>query len=49
MVDQSGSGTFRYSVRALNNGGASGYAGPAQTDVTGGSKGGGKGGGRGRK
>ena len=47
MVDQSGSGTFRYSVRAVNGGGASTYAGPAQTDVTGGSKGGGKG--RGKK
>jgi hypothetical protein len=48
LVDMSGSGTFRYSVRAVNSGAASAYAGPAETTVTGGSsstskgKGGGK-------
>jgi hypothetical protein len=37
IVDRSGNGIYRYSVRAVNSGGASGYAGPAQTTVTGGS------------
>ncbi len=46
LDDQSGPGTFRYSVRAVNSGGASGYAGPAQTTVTGGTTSGGKGGGK---
>jgi len=36
IVDESGAGTFRYSVRAVNAGGASAYAGPAETTVTGG-------------
>lgn len=36
MVDLSGPGTFRYSVRAVNSGGASAYVGPVQTSVTGG-------------
>jgi hypothetical protein len=53
IIDNSGSGTFRYSVRALNASGASGYAGPAQVTVSGGQKGnkggGGKGKGGGRK
>jgi hypothetical protein len=47
MVDVCGPGTFRYSVRAVNSGGASDYAGPVQTAVSGGSspgKGKGKGG-----
>jgi hypothetical protein len=35
VVDVSGNGTFRYSVRSLNAGGASAYAGPATTTVTG--------------
>ena len=35
MVDLSGNGTYRYSVRAVNNGGASGLAGPAAVTVTG--------------
>jgi hypothetical protein len=47
-VDASGEGTFRYSVRAVNDGGASAYAGPAEVQVTGGSKGGGKGKGSGK-
>jgi hypothetical protein len=34
LVDASGAGTYRYSVRAVNAGGASGYAGPAQVAVT---------------
>jgi len=37
MVDMSGNGTYRYSVRATNTGGASGLAGPAAVTVTGGS------------
>ena len=37
MVDMSGNGTFRYSVRATNSGGASGLVGPAAVTVTGGS------------
>ena len=36
IADQCGPGTFRYSVRAVNSGGASAFAGPAQTTVTGG-------------
>ena len=34
FVDSTGAGQFRYSVRAVNTGGASGYAGPAQVTVT---------------
>ena len=34
LVDSSGAGTFRYSLRATNAGGASSYAGPAQVSVT---------------
>jgi hypothetical protein len=34
IVDASGAGTFRYTVRATNSGGASGYAGPANVTVT---------------
>ncbi|RPH80155.1 MAG: hypothetical protein EHM77_05260 [Planctomycetaceae bacterium] len=34
IADTSGAGTFRYSVRATNSGGASAYAGPAQVAVT---------------
>ena len=34
LVDASGSGTYRYSVRAKNPGGASAYAGPASVTVT---------------
>jgi hypothetical protein len=34
IVDSTGAGTFRYSVRATNSGGASGYAGPVKVDVT---------------
>lgn len=34
IADASGSGTFRYSVRATNSGGASAYAGPASVTVT---------------
>jgi hypothetical protein len=34
FVDSTGTGQFRYSVRAVNTGGASGYAGPAQVTVT---------------
>jgi hypothetical protein len=54
IIDNSGSGTFRYSVRAVNASGGSGYAGPAQVTVSGGTKGnkgggGGKGKGGGRK
>ncbi len=37
MVDMSGSGTYRYTVRATNLGGASSLAGPAAVTVTGGS------------
>lgn len=36
LVDVAGDGTYRYSVRAINAGGASKYAGPAQTTVSGG-------------
>lgn len=36
VVDVTGNGTYRYGVRAVNTGGGSGYAGPAQTTVTGG-------------
>jgi titin len=43
LVDVTGNGTFRYTVRALGSVGASGYAGPALVSVTGGAKGGGKG------
>jgi hypothetical protein len=35
IVDLSGTGTFRYSVRAVNGGGSSAYAGPAAVTVTG--------------
>jgi peptidyl-Asp metalloendopeptidase len=34
IVDASGTGTYRYSVRAKNAGGASAYAGPASVTVT---------------
>ena len=34
FLDSTGTGQFRYSVRAVNTGGASGYAGPAQVTVT---------------
>ena len=43
FVDITGSGTFRYTVRALAPASSSGYAGPAQVSVTGGAKGNGKG------
>jgi hypothetical protein len=33
-IDSTGAGTFRYTVRALNAGGASAYAGPASVTVT---------------
>ncbi|MEJ2603252.1 MAG: M12 family metallo-peptidase [Gammaproteobacteria bacterium] len=36
MADQSGPGTYRYRVRAVNGSAASAYAGPASTTVTGG-------------
>jgi uncharacterized protein YunC (DUF1805 family) len=36
VIDLSGNGTYRYSVRAVNTGGGSNYAGPVQTTVTGG-------------
>ncbi|MCM2310563.1 MAG: M12 family metallo-peptidase [Steroidobacteraceae bacterium] len=36
LVDMAGAGTYRYSVRAVNSGGASKYVGPAQTTVSGG-------------
>ena len=48
IVDQAGSGTFRYSVRAVNASGKSGFAGPSQVEVTGKAKAKGKGGGKGR-
>jgi hypothetical protein len=35
LDDLSGNGTYRYLVRALNSGGASGLAGPAAVTVTG--------------
>jgi hypothetical protein len=35
VIDRSNSGTFRYSVRAANSSGKSGYAGPAAVMVTG--------------
>jgi hypothetical protein len=47
FVDSPGSGTFRYSVRAVNSGGASAWAGPsgsATVSSTGSTGGGGKGG-----
>jgi len=34
VVDSTGAGQYRYSVRAVNAGGASGYTGPAQVTVT---------------
>ncbi|MCU0980052.1 MAG: M12 family metallo-peptidase [Pirellulaceae bacterium] len=34
LVDSTGAGQFRYSVRALNSSGASGYAGPVEVIVT---------------
>jgi hypothetical protein len=34
IVDSTGTGQYRYSVRAVNSGGASGYAGPAPVTVT---------------
>jgi hypothetical protein len=34
IVDSTGTGTFRYTVRATNSGGASAYAGPAPVTVT---------------
>ncbi len=34
IVDSAGAGTFRYSVRAVNAGGASAYTGPVQVIVT---------------
>ena len=34
IVDSTGAGEFRYSVRAVNSSGASGYAGPAPVAVT---------------
>jgi hypothetical protein len=34
FVDSTGAGQYRYSVRAVNSGGASGYTGPAQVTVT---------------
>ena len=45
VIDMSGTGTFRYSVRAANASGSSAYAGPAQVTVTGSSGSGSKGGG----
>jgi peptidyl-Asp metalloendopeptidase len=39
LVDLAGKGTYRYTVRAVNAGGGSGYAGPARVDVTGGTRG----------
>ena len=43
LVDTPGNGTFRYSIRALGIASASGFAGPAQVNVTGARKGNGKG------
>jgi hypothetical protein len=46
LVDLAGSGTYRYTVRAVSAGAASSFAGPAEVSVTGGSSkkgGGGKG------
>jgi hypothetical protein len=34
VVDSSGAGTYRYTVRSVNSGGASAYAGPASVTVT---------------
>lgn len=34
LIDSTGAGTFRYTVRALNAGGVSAYAGPASVTVT---------------
>jgi PKD repeat protein len=49
-LDQSGSGTFRYSVLANNNNGSSAWSDwSTEVDVTGGSGGGGSGGGGGKK
>jgi titin len=55
-TDTPGSGTYRYSVRAYNDGGASGWAGPSgavtvsgSASSGGGKGGGGKGGGKGSK
>lgn len=53
LTDNSGSGTFRYSIRAINNAGSSGWSAPVIVEVTGGSGGGGgnggnNGGGKGR-
>lgn len=36
FMDQTGSGTYRYTVRAVNSGGASAYVGPASVAVSGG-------------
>lgn len=36
FVDQTGNGTYRYTVRAVNAGGGSGYVGPASVTVSGG-------------
>ena len=43
LVDTSGNGTFRYSIRAVAANSASEFAGPAQVDVTGAPKTAGKG------
>jgi hypothetical protein len=43
LVDVTGSGTFRYGVRAIAAGTTSSYGGPAQVSVTGGAKSGAKG------
>jgi hypothetical protein len=43
LVDVTGSGTFRYGVRAIAASATSGFGGPAQVSVTGGVKSGGKG------
>jgi hypothetical protein len=43
LVDLTGNGTFRYTVRALGSGTTSEFAGPAQVNVTGGAKNVGKG------
>lgn len=49
VADLSGNGTFRYSVRAVSTGISSGYGGPAQVTVSGGTTTKGKGGGGGRR
>jgi titin len=46
LVDMTGNGTFRYTVRALGSGTTSDFAGPAQVNVTGAPKSTGKGRGR---